>query len=82
MRLSRYGYNVTVLGEMVTFSPMKELWRDSKRTFLKIPLQLPELKEQTDSYNVIDHGRNYDGRGRQQDGGTNGFGHYNSHSRH
>ena len=61
---------------------MQELWRDSERTFLKIPQQLPELKERTDSYNATGYGRHYNGWGRQQGGRTNGYGHYNSHSRH
>ena len=60
---------------------MQELWRDSERTFLKVPQHLPELKERTDSYGATGFGRHQNGWGRQQQGRTNGYSHYKSYSR-
>lgn len=62
---------------------IQELWRDSKRTFLITPQQLPELKERTDSYGAGGYyGNHHNGWNRQHQGRTNGYNHYNSHSRH
>ena len=59
MRLSRYGYGVTVLGEMQPFLQCRNCGEIYSETFLKIPQQLPELiiKEQTDLYNATGYGR-------------------------
>ena len=63
---------------------MQELWKDNQRTFLKIPQQLLELKERTDSYGgACGYGRYHGNWGRQQQQGrTNGYSQHNSYSRH
>ena len=55
-----------------------------KEHFLKILLQLPELKkEQSDSYGTCGYGRHHANWViQQQQGGINGYSHHNSHSRH